>query len=73
MGFGCHCLIYESLMGLGCPASHHVVGVFQAATNSNTGEIIVSGMGELHLEVYIERIRREYKVGIWKMIVAITS
>ncbi|GIL82330.1 hypothetical protein Vretimale_11788 [Volvox reticuliferus] len=35
---------------------------FRVATNSNTGEIIASGMGELHLEVYIERIRREYKV-----------
>ncbi|KAG2481989.1 hypothetical protein HYH03_019055, partial [Edaphochlamys debaryana] len=35
---------------------------FKVTSNSSTGEIIVSGMGELHLEVYIERIRREYKV-----------
>ena len=35
----------------------------QVSSNSATGEIIVSGMGELHLEVYVERIRREYKVG----------
>ncbi|KXZ50004.1 hypothetical protein GPECTOR_18g159 [Gonium pectorale] len=35
---------------------------FRVSSNAATGEIIVSGMGELHLEVYIERIRREYKV-----------
>ncbi len=33
------------------------------ATNAATGEVLISGMGELHLEVYTERIRREYKVG----------
>ncbi len=33
---------------------------FRAAVDPKTGETIVSGMGELHLDVYIERIRREY-------------
>lgn len=35
---------------------------FHLATDQETGETIISGMGELHLDVYCERIRREYKV-----------
>ncbi|KAJ9508924.1 hypothetical protein QJQ45_028252 [Haematococcus lacustris] len=35
---------------------------FKVSSNSETGEIIISGMGELHLEIYVERMRREYKV-----------
>jgi len=30
--------------------------------NEKTSEIILSGMGELHLEIYIERMKREYNV-----------
>ena len=26
--------------------------------------MLIAGMGELHLEIYVERIRREYKVGV---------
>ncbi len=37
---------------------------FQVATDEETGEMIISGMGELHLEVYVERIRREYGVEV---------
>jgi elongation factor G len=33
-------------------------------TDQETGETLLSGMGELHLEVYVERIRREFKVGV---------
>jgi elongation factor G len=32
--------------------------------DSETRETIISGMGELHLEVYIERMKREYKVEV---------
>ena len=34
---------------------------FRVATDPETNETIVAGMGQLHLEVYIERIRREYR------------
>lgn len=37
---------------------------FKVATDEENNEIIVSGMGELHLDVYIERILREYKVEV---------
>ena len=37
---------------------------FQVFTDEETNEILISGMGELHLEVYIERIRREYGVDL---------
>jgi elongation factor G len=37
---------------------------FHVATDRETGETIISGMGELHLEIYVERIRREYKVAV---------
>jgi len=37
---------------------------FKAHIDEETGETIVLGMGELHLNVYIERIRREYGVSL---------
>jgi elongation factor G len=37
---------------------------FHVATDRETKEIIISGMGELHLDIYVERIRREYKVEV---------
>lgn len=37
---------------------------FRVSTDSETNEVLISGMGELHLEVYIERIRREYNVAV---------
>ena len=30
--------------------------------DAESGQTIISGMGELHLEIYVERLRREYKV-----------
>jgi elongation factor G len=35
---------------------------FQVRTDENTGQTQISGMGELHLEVLVERMRREFKV-----------
>jgi elongation factor G len=37
---------------------------FKTFVDEETGETIISGMGELHLEVYIERMRREYQTEI---------
>ena len=37
---------------------------FRVTTDEETGETIIAGMGELHLEIYVERIRREYKVEV---------
>ncbi|MDR1384559.1 MAG: elongation factor G [Planctomycetaceae bacterium] len=34
------------------------------STDSETGETLMAGMGELHLDVYVERIRREYNVDV---------
>ena len=35
---------------------------FKIHTNGETGQIIISGMGELHLEIIIDRLLREFKV-----------
>ena len=35
---------------------------FRVHVDIESSETIISGMGELHLEVYVERMRREYKV-----------
>ena len=37
---------------------------FQVVTDEETNETLIAGMGELHLEVYIERIKREYGVEV---------
>ncbi|UCE61601.1 MAG: elongation factor G, partial [Phycisphaerales bacterium] len=37
---------------------------FHTHFDEESGETIISGMGELHLDVYIERMRREYKANI---------
>ena len=37
---------------------------FKVATDDETGETLIAGMGELHLDIYVERIRREYKVDV---------
>ncbi|MDD4266612.1 MAG: elongation factor G [Pirellulaceae bacterium] len=34
----------------------------RVSTDEETGETLLAGMGELHLEVYVERIRREHRV-----------
>ena len=35
---------------------------FKVATDDETGQTLIAGMGELHLEVIVDRLRREFKV-----------
>ncbi|MEY2410363.1 MAG: elongation factor [Verrucomicrobiota bacterium] len=35
---------------------------FRCFTNEDTGQLIIAGMGELHLEIIIDRLKREFKV-----------
>ncbi len=34
---------------------------FKASTNEQTGELVIAGMGELHLDILVTRITRDYK------------
>ena len=35
---------------------------FQVKTDEDTGQTVISGMGELHLEIILDRLKREFKV-----------
>ena len=35
---------------------------FRCFTNEETGQLIIAGMGELHLEIIVDRLKREFKV-----------
>jgi elongation factor G len=35
---------------------------FKVKTDEETGEVVISGMGELHLEILVDRLKREFKV-----------
>ena len=37
---------------------------FRVSTDEETQEVLMAGMGELHLDIYVERIRREYGVAV---------
>ncbi|WAM31082.1 elongation factor G [Caldicellulosiruptor naganoensis] len=37
---------------------------FRVSTNHETGQTLIAGMGELHLEIIVDRMRREFKVDV---------
>src|SRR5690606_17633431 len=37
---------------------------FQVKTDEASGQTIISGMGELHLEILVDRLKREFKVEV---------
>ena len=37
---------------------------FRVNTDEDTGQTIISGMGELHLEIIVDRLKREFKVEV---------
>ncbi len=37
---------------------------FRVSSDAETGDTVIAGMGELHLDVYIERMRREYRAEV---------
>ncbi|MEO0050392.1 MAG: elongation factor G [candidate division WOR-3 bacterium] len=37
---------------------------FKVKSDEETGQLILSGMGELHLEILIDRLQRDYRVGV---------
>jgi elongation factor G len=37
---------------------------FRVKTDEETGQTVISGMGELHLEIIVDRLRREFKVEV---------
>ena len=35
---------------------------FKVLLSKDTGQVLISGMGELHLEIIVDRLKREFKV-----------
>jgi elongation factor G len=52
----------QDKMGLALQKLAEEDPTFRAETDHETGETIISGMGELHLDVIVDRMKREFKV-----------
>jgi elongation factor G len=52
----------QDKLGLGLSKLAEEDPTFRVKTDQETGQTIISGMGELHLEILVDRLRREFKV-----------
>jgi len=52
----------QEKMGLALQKLAEEDPTFQTYTDEETGQVIISGMGELHLEIIVDRLKREFKV-----------
>ena len=52
----------QDKMGLALQKLSEEDPTFRVRSDEDTGQTIISGMGELHLEVIIDRMMREFKV-----------
>ena len=52
----------QEKMGLGLAKLAEEDPTFRTYTDEETGQTIIAGMGELHLEISVDRLRREFKV-----------
>ena len=53
----------ESKMSIGLQKLAKEDPSFRVATDEESGQTIISGMGELHLDIIVDRLSREFKVG----------
>ncbi|WP_409176624.1 elongation factor G [Brevibacillus fortis] len=52
----------QDKMGIGLSKLAEEDPTFRTRTDEETGQTIISGMGELHLEIIVDRLKREFKV-----------
>ena len=52
----------QEKMGLALPSWLRRIPPFRTYTDEETGQTIIAGMGELHLEIIVDRLLREFKV-----------
>ncbi|MDX2248619.1 MAG: elongation factor G [Bacteroidia bacterium] len=54
----------EEKLGVGLSKLAEEDPTFQVKTDEETGQTIIAGMGELHLEIIVDRLKREFKVEV---------